>query len=82
MNGLTLKNKKNYYKAVLIASRELSEGFSSSIAGGNFWMGVRQGIITSRLNHLAHSITYNIELTEKLNKLAKELFGDVYKEKY
>jgi hypothetical protein len=30
-------------------------GVSSSIAGGNFWTGFRQGAITSGLNHLAHS---------------------------
>src|SRR5690554_5510789 len=39
----------------MIASGGLSGGISSSIAGGNFWDGARQGIITSGLNHLAHS---------------------------
>ncbi|PQL94099.1 hypothetical protein [Apibacter adventoris] len=45
---------KNYYKAASIASRRLSGGIFSYITRGNFWMGVRQGIITSGLNHLAH----------------------------
>lgn len=39
----------------MIASGGLSGGISSSIAGGNFWDGARQGIITSGLNHLAHN---------------------------
>lgn len=33
----------------------LSGGIGSSIAGGSFWNGVGQGIITSGLNHAAHS---------------------------
>lgn len=45
----------NLFKATMIASGGLSGGISSSIAGGNFWAGARQGIITSGLNHLAHS---------------------------
>jgi RHS repeat-associated protein len=48
------------YKAVMIASGGLSGGLSSAIAGGNFWMGVRQGIITSGLNHLAHEGAKNL----------------------
>lgn len=51
---LTIFGESNSYKALLIASGGLSGGISSSIAGGNFWMGVRQGIITSGLNHWAH----------------------------
>jgi hypothetical protein len=46
--------KSGEYKAVMIASGGLSGGLSSSIAGGNFWDGVKQGLITSGLNHLAH----------------------------
>jgi hypothetical protein len=38
----------------MLASGGLSGGLSSSIAGGNFFDGVRQGLITSGLNHLAH----------------------------
>src|SRR5690606_15445995 len=33
-----------------------SGGISSSIAGGNFWDGARQGIITSGLNHLGNHL--------------------------
>ncbi len=32
----------------------------SVIAGGNFWKGVRQGVITSGLNHVAHHVEQGI----------------------
>jgi len=38
----------------MIASAGLSGGLSSSIAGGNFWAGARQGVIVAGLNHLGH----------------------------
>lgn len=43
-------------KAAVLASGGLSVGISSSISGGDFWSGVRQGLITSGLNHLAHQV--------------------------
>lgn len=42
----------------MIASGGVSGGISSMIAGGNFMDGFRQGLITSGLNHVAHS-TFN-----------------------
>lgn len=57
VNGnLTKFGKSSYYEAVVLASGGLSGGISSSIAGGDFWSGVRQGLITSGLNHLAHQV--------------------------
>jgi hypothetical protein len=44
------------FKAVMIASGGLSGGLSSAIAGGNFWSGVREGLITAGLNHVVHSV--------------------------
>jgi len=41
----------------MIASGGLSGGLSSSIAGGSFADGFRQGIITAGLNHAMHIIT-------------------------
>ena len=38
----------------MIASSGLSGGISSTIAGGDFWKGMRQGLITSGLNHVLH----------------------------
>lgn len=43
--------------AMTIAAGGLSGGLSSTIAGGNFWAGARQGLITSGLNHVAHRMT-------------------------
>ena len=40
----------------MIASGGLSGGISSSIAGGSFWKGVREGLITAGLNHVAHMV--------------------------
>ena len=57
MEGLiqfVLKFGRDYMKAAMIASGGLGGGISSTIAGGNFWDGFRQGIITSGLNHVAH----------------------------
>lgn len=48
-------------KAIMIASGGLSGGVSSSIAGGNFWQGARQGLITSGLNHAAHWVRKMIQ---------------------
>ncbi len=41
-------------KAIMITSGGLSGGISSSIAGGNFWDGFKQGLITAGLNHAVH----------------------------
>lgn len=47
--------KKDLYNVVLIASGGLSGGVSSCIAGGSFWSGTRQGLLTSGLNHALHN---------------------------
>lgn len=41
-------------KATMIVGGGLSGGLSSTIAGGKFWQGFRQGIITAGLNHVGH----------------------------
>ncbi|WP_445721381.1 RHS repeat-associated core domain-containing protein [Flavobacterium sp.] len=56
------------YKAIMISSGGLSGGIGSTIAGGDFWSGVRQGIITAGLNHLAHE-GYKILKQEGLPKI-------------
>lgn len=43
-------------RATMIAAGGLSGGISSTIAGGDFWDGMRQGLITSALNHVAHLV--------------------------
>lgn len=49
-------NNSGLFKAIMLASGGLSGGLSSSIAGGKFVDGFRQGIITTGLNHLANHI--------------------------
>jgi hypothetical protein len=49
----------------MIASGGLSGGLSSSIAGGKFWDGFRQGIITSGLNHAMHGVIDNNKVRTK-----------------
>jgi RHS repeat-associated protein len=49
------------FKALMVSSGGLSGGVGSTIAGGNFWDGARQGLITSGLNHLAHEGLFSIE---------------------
>lgn len=61
------------FKATMIAAGGLSGGISSSIAGGNFWDGARQGIITSGLNHVAHSAVAGFQ-EKKAIKTVRERF--------
>lgn len=42
------------FKAIMLSSGGLSGGVSSTIAGGKFMDGFKQGLITSGLNHVAH----------------------------
>jgi len=41
--------------AAVIVGGGLTGGVGAKLAGGNFWEGVSQGLITSGLNHAAHS---------------------------
>lgn len=59
-------------KAMMLTSGALSGGISSTIAGGNFWQGLKQGLITSGLNHIAH-----IGATA-LNKARKFVVAGIY----
>jgi hypothetical protein len=66
----------------MIASGGLSGGLSSAIAGGDFWKGVREGLITSGLNHVAHMTIGEYFQKAKFNKIQRELknaFGDIDK---
>jgi hypothetical protein len=53
--------KSGLHKVVMIAAGGLSGGFSSAIAGGNFWQGVKQGIITSGLNHATNHVVEELQ---------------------
>lgn len=39
----------------MIGVGALSGGVGSSLSGGDFWSGFRQGLLTSGLNHAAHA---------------------------
>ena len=56
------------YKAVTLATVGLSGGLSSSIAGGDFIDGFRQGVITAGLNHLASHVANGIEERNAFDK--------------
>ncbi len=45
----------------MIAGGGLSGGISSTIAGGDFWHGMRQGLIVSGLNHAMHMVENEID---------------------
>ncbi|MGB6084374.1 MAG: hypothetical protein WBF63_09170 [Moheibacter sp.] len=66
MNSL---GSRDIFKAITIASGGLSGGISSTIAGGSFWAGARQGLITSGLNHVAHSTIQRIKYNSFLSKV-------------
>ena len=61
----------------MIVSGGLSGGLSSTIAGGKFWQGFRQGIITSGLNHMAHTAAAYIEQ----RNMIKDKIDNYYKNK-
>jgi hypothetical protein len=74
-NGEFSKNafgNSSAFKAVMIASGGLSGGLSSAIAGGDFWKGVREGLITSGLNHAMHGVK---DLIQKAEYSIIGLFG-------
>ena len=75
MSGGGQSNKfgqSDWYNAATIAAGGLSGGISSTIAGGNFWAGARQGLITSGLNHVAHKIAFEIGKDPDIPDLTKE----------
>ncbi|GGG43506.1 hypothetical protein GCM10007332_01240 [Epilithonimonas arachidiradicis] len=53
------------FKAIMLTSGGLTGGLSSTIAGGKFIDGFRQGLVTSGLNHLAHTFSEEFESTAR-----------------
>jgi hypothetical protein len=75
-NGEFSKNafgNSSGFKAVMIASGGLSGGLSSAIAGGSFWKGVREGLITSGLNHAMNHFAEDIIKKNKISQVLEEL---------
>lgn len=65
----TATRNPNLFKGSMIAAGGLSGGLSSTIAGGKFVDGFRQGVITSGLNHVAHMIVNKIQEYKTINEL-------------
>ena len=61
------------FKAVMLTSGGLTGGLSSTIAGGKFIDGLKQGLITSGLNHLAHMSVMKIEENSLVKKALAKL---------
>ncbi|MGA9211715.1 hypothetical protein [Kaistella sp.] len=55
--GTFAERNPGLLKAMMVTSGGLSGGISSTIAGGKFIDGFKQGLITSGLNHVAHLTT-------------------------
>jgi hypothetical protein len=66
----------------MIAAGGVSGGIGSAIGGGSFWDGLGQGLITSGLNHAAHSFTdaENPLIRWLFKKFAKRAFDSPFKE--
>jgi hypothetical protein len=57
----SVKIDSNFWSAsVQVVSGGVAGGFGSQIAGGNFMDGLRQGLITSALNHAAHNLAQDL----------------------
>ena len=70
------RNNPDLLKAVMVTTGGLSGGISASIAGGNFWQGFRQGLITSGLNHVAHMAAIEIEEKNMIKKKIDNYYND------
>jgi len=56
IDGLKI-NSEAFSDALTVASGGITGGISSTIAGGDFWRGMRHGLITTGLNHTLHKFT-------------------------
>ena len=74
-------NNPDLLKAIMITTGGLSGGISAIIAGGKFWDGFRQGIITSGLNHVAHLTAAGIQEGQNRKQILAriaEKYGEAY----
>ncbi len=64
-----LRNTNKFVRATAtIASSGLVGGATSEMAGGEFWGGARNGLISASLNHVAHGIRQEIQQRVWKNK--------------
>jgi RHS repeat-associated protein len=77
--GSLLNGANNFWEATgTIASGSLMGGVSAELSGSNFWDGVRNGAISSGLNHVAHVLQNRLEL----EAYARKQFGKDFKSVY
>ncbi len=75
-----LKVPEAWAKAAMIAAGGLSGGVSASMAGGEFWDGVCNGLICAGLNHALHWVADGGWIILKgLEKLSLTTQGDAWK---
>ncbi len=60
ISNLMVRNP-GLFKAIMLSAGGLAGGLSSTIAGGRFIDGLKQGLITSGLNHMAHIVSDEFE---------------------
>ncbi|WP_312751093.1 RHS repeat-associated core domain-containing protein [Epilithonimonas hominis] len=69
-------------KAIMVTAGGLSGGISSVIAGGSFWDGMRQGIITSGLNHALHDFLEDSVKADTATKDDRERYKETRNKYY
>ncbi len=81
--GNILKNAGKFWQGVgVVGSGSISGGIGSRLAGGKFWDGVRQGAITTGLNHFAHKIVQGDPLKKyKDRAISLDKWKEIYQDK-
>ena len=64
--------------SVTLINGGLSGGIGAKLAGGDFWEGVSQGLITAGLNHLTHTLNISNDPTWEYNDRFFESKEDLY----
>lgn len=71
-----LKNAGGFLRvAGTTFSGAMSGGFGSVMAGGNFWDGVRQGLISGGLNHGVHAGWFGPNMAAAITQKIRHLWG-------
>ena len=84
IDGLKI-NSEAFSDALTVASGGITGGISSTIAGGDFWRGMRHGLITTGLNHIQHKFVnsfsnndgklsdYEEKINDRINKRLEKI---------
>ncbi len=82
--GGLFKNANNFVRGTaMIGAGGLAGGVGSMIAGGNFWDGTRNGLISAGLNHFAHMVQQKITINSMFRKANIDPNGQpIYSKEY